>query len=76
MTTGTNVSVLRNSTREVFGVTLCDMVIPLYGEYRRVSKKLPHFYEFLSDNNCRFLVSIYPVRSPASFMNDWFDAKK
>jgi hypothetical protein len=52
------------------------MVIPLYGERRRVSKKLPHFYGFLSDNNCRFLVSIYPVRSPASFMNDWFDAKK
>ncbi|EFU33334.1 hypothetical protein ECP03052938_2273 [Escherichia coli p0305293.8] len=51
----------------MFGVTLCDMVILLYGDNRRVSKKLPHFFGFLSDNNCRFLVNIYPVRSPASW---------
>ena len=67
MTTGINVSVLRNSTREVFGVALCDIVIPFYGERQRVSKKLPHFFVFLSDNHCRFLVNIYPVRSPASW---------
>ncbi|ABV11924.1 hypothetical protein CKO_00772 [Citrobacter koseri ATCC BAA-895] len=31
-------------------------------------QKIAPFSGFLSDNNCRFLVSIYPVRSPASFI--------
>ncbi|EHM45319.1 hypothetical protein HMPREF0880_04274 [Yokenella regensburgei ATCC 43003] len=44
------------------------MEISFHGDNRRVSKKLPHFCGILGDNNCRFLVNIYPVRSPAS----WF----
>ena len=67
MTTGTSVSVLRNSTREVFGVALCDMVIPHYGENRRVSKKLPHFLLILSDNNCRFLSKYLSGTKPGLF---------
>ncbi|EFE10339.1 hypothetical protein CIT292_06509 [Citrobacter youngae ATCC 29220] len=43
------------------------MVIPHYGENRRVSKKLPHFLLILSDNNCRFLSKYLSGTKPGLF---------
>jgi hypothetical protein len=43
------------------------MVILHTGENRRKNKKLPHFIDFLSDNNCRFLSKYLSGTKPGLF---------